>query len=124
VGVLIGYSLGALFYWPVVAILCATIPLTSVALTLIYLPETPTWFLTKKRKEEALFALKRVRDPKCSEAAVKRELRQLGGVLDSSPEWNKWAELGKASSLKPLALITFYFFTYQFSGKLFTCLVN
>jgi Sugar (and other) transporter len=120
VGVLIGYSLGAVFYWPVVAILCALIPLVSVALTLIYLPETPTWYLTKRRRKEANDALRAVRDPDRSDSAIKRELDHLGGVLDSAPDWNKWRELRKGSSMKPLALVTFYFFTYQFSGKYMT----
>jgi len=126
-GVLIGYSLGALFYWPIVAIICALIPLVSVALTLNYLPETPTWYLTKKRKEEARDALRAVRDPARSAFAIKRELDHLGGVLDSAPDWSQWRELMKVSSLKPLALVSFYFFTYQFSGTyllLFMCLFS
>ena len=115
-GVLIGYSLGALFYWPVVALVSAAVPLTSVILSLIYLPETPTWYLMQKRPEEARVALAAVRDASCPAKVVDAELRHLGGVLDSAGDVSQWRELTKPSSLKPLALVVFYFFTYQFSG--------
>ncbi|CAB3384187.1 Hypothetical predicted protein [Cloeon dipterum] len=115
-GVLIGYSLGALFYWPVVAVLSALIPLASVTLTLIYLPESPTWYLTKKRSAEARLALQKVRDPALPAEKVDAELAHLGGVLESGGTHSTWHELSKGSSLKPLALVIFYFFTYQFSG--------
>jgi len=114
--VLIGYSLGALFYWPVVALVSAAVPLTSVILSLIYLPETPTWYLMQKRPEEARVALAAVRDASCPAKVVDAELRHLGGVLDSAGDVSQWRELTKPSSLKPLALVVFYFFTYQFSG--------
>ncbi|XP_059484916.1 uncharacterized protein LOC132202182 [Neocloeon triangulifer] len=116
IGVLLGYSLGALFYWPVVAILSSLVPLTAVILSLIYLPETPTWYLTNKREIEARVALQAVRDPKCPKAIINEELEHLGGVSDDGRRTSKWSELKKGSSLKPLALVTFYFYTYQFSG--------
>jgi len=115
-GVLIGYTLGALFYWPVVALLCALVPLTSVTLSLLILPETPTWYLTQHRPEEARAALCAVRDPNCPPDAITEELDHLGGVLDSAGNVSKWHELKKPSSLKPLLLVIFYFYTYQFSG--------
>lgn len=86
---------------------------------MIYLPETPTWYLTQKRPAEARVALAAVRDVSCPAKVVDAELRHLGGVLDSTGDVSKWQELVKPSSLKPLALVIFYFFTYQFSGVCF-----
>ncbi|CAB3384188.1 Hypothetical predicted protein [Cloeon dipterum] len=116
-GVLTGYSLGALFYWPYVAFLSAGIPLTAVVLQIIFLPETPTWYLTQNRRNEARAALQWVRDPESSAEEIDQELAHLGGVTDDAGHpTSKWAELKRPSALKPLALITFFFYTYQFSG--------
>jgi hypothetical protein len=116
--VLLGYTFGALVSWPYVALLAALMPLTSVTLSLVYLPETPTWLLQHNRPDDAHAALTKLRDPKYISSDIKYELSLLGGQFESPDEIkkSKIKVLCESSNLKPLGLVAFYFLSYQFSG--------
>ncbi|KAF4520954.1 hypothetical protein B566_EDAN008765 [Ephemera danica] len=114
-GVLLGYTLGAMFTWPFMALFSALVPLTSVTLAFIYLPETPTWLLQNRTLDEARKALVKLRDPTASGRVINKELSILGGDV-STEKLSKMQVLSDLSTLKPLLLVMFYFFSYQFSG--------
>ena len=111
VGIFWAYAAGLKMDWQGVAYI-AIIPAVLQFVTIIFLPETPQWLLSKGRKADALKALQAVRDPHMD---VQEECRDIDEGLDYSDKFS-WSEFSKPELLQPLVISTAIMTFQQFSG--------
>lgn len=101
-GILVVYILGAFLKdnWRLVAGLSAAFPILTAVSTLVLLPESPLWLLSKGRDRDT-------------------ELRAVPGpqeALQAGRQLGKLRTLALPQAWKPLFVLNGYFFFQQFSG--------
>ncbi|XP_058121179.1 facilitated trehalose transporter Tret1-2 homolog [Anopheles ziemanni] len=119
-GVLIQYTLGAFTTWKVLSGISVVVPVLALVL-MLFMPETPNYLVSKQKPEKALKSLAKLRG---SSVNIEREVDQLKAFAAKTNASGKkkmsFHETVQAlvhpSSLKPFAILTFYFMMYQFSG--------
>lgn len=101
-GILVVYILGAIFKdnWRLVAAISAAFPILTAVTTLVLLPESPLWVLTKGRGKDT--ELRPVPEPQ--------------GAVSSSSKTSVLRILTLPQAWKPLFVLNGYFFFQQFSG--------
>lgn len=114
IGILLVYLFGAFLPWTTLAGI-ATIPTLFMAILMIFMPETPSWLVSKNKKSEAEQSLKALRG---EDNDNEQELTQLQDQIKSSQQ-------GQGFSFKsyltrqhgcPLLLALGLMFFQQFSG--------
>jgi len=121
-GNLLMYILGWAMPWRLTCLPGAAIPLLPILLVFL-LPETPSWLLSRGRRDDALASLAKLRGLPTESDAIKKEMRVL-------EKMNEELEGGGGASLRslfgrlvdrtvilPMALLVFLFFTQSFSGS-------
>ncbi|XP_014241814.1 facilitated trehalose transporter Tret1-like [Cimex lectularius] len=116
-GVLIEYALGAVFQWPIVALLSSMVPTIALVGSFL-LPESPSWLMSAGREEDCKAALEKLRGPTCD---VEYEASQLVSFAHQhnihKPTLKETLKgLVHPSAYKPFFILAFYFLIYQFSG--------
>ncbi|XP_058126495.1 facilitated trehalose transporter Tret1-like [Anopheles ziemanni] len=123
IGMLIVYSLGYMFKddWRYVCTICGAFTIVSM-LTVIPLPESPSWLVGKKRLPEAERYLKVIRGIKeDNHPEIKAELKALEENIarfrsSESKKTSKMVQLKKPEVYKPLTIMCTFFVFQQFSG--------
>lgn len=131
-GFFLGYLLGTLVTWREVALICLTIPVFTV-IAICFVPETPLWLLSRGREKQARKSLQWLRGWVKPEV-VEKEFLELQRYSTNSNRCNpcqksdqtcthppptlieKMKELIRKRSLKPMFIVTMFFFFCQFSG--------
>lgn len=133
IGISLVYFLGSITTWRLTALMCCSIPICT-AIAICFVPETPYWLLSKKRKEDALKSLMWLRGWVPSSKYVEREFNEIVRYSDES---NRCVSCQKADSkcphppaspkellrelyrkrtLKPFFVVIMMFIFAQFSG--------
>ncbi|XP_049535263.1 uncharacterized protein LOC125950919 [Anopheles darlingi] len=122
IGMLCIYTLGYVFKndWRFVCMICGIFTVVSL-LTVIPLPESPSWLVSKKRMEKAERCLKVVRAIKeDNNPEIRAELDALEDNIArfraSQTKKSKIEQLKKPEVYKPLAIMCTFFFFQQFTG--------
>ncbi|XP_055716571.1 facilitated trehalose transporter Tret1-like [Phlebotomus papatasi] len=131
-GFFLGYLLGTIVTWREVALICLTIPVFTV-IAICFVPETPLWLLSRGREKQARKSLQWLRGWVKPEV-VEKEFLELQRYSTNSNRCNpcqksdqtcthppptlieKMKELIRKRSLKPMFIVTMFFFFCQFSG--------
>lgn len=130
------YSLGWMFYWRTVALICFTVPVLTI-LVILLVPETPLWLLMHDRVEAARKSLQWLRGW-VSAGAVQEELNELqrycsasrkcklceeeeeGGSLcgcQARDTWReRWIRFTATKNAKPFCVVTLFLVFAQLSG--------
>uniref|UniRef100_A0A182P6F5 Major facilitator superfamily (MFS) profile domain-containing protein n=1 Tax=Anopheles epiroticus TaxID=199890 RepID=A0A182P6F5_9DIPT len=124
IGMLLVYSLGYMFKedWRYVCTICGVF--TGVSLiTVIPLPESPSWLVGKKRPQDAERYLKVIRAIKeDNHPEIRAEIKALEENVarfrstESSKKASKLVQLKKPEVYKPLSIMCIFFMFQQFSG--------
>ncbi|XP_073993665.1 facilitated trehalose transporter Tret1-like isoform X3 [Rhodnius prolixus] len=117
-GVLAEYFLGALFTWPVVALLSSLVPALAL-LGACLIPESPSWLMSAGREEDSLKSLKKLRGRNCDiqgEVDKLADFAKTHNVQKPSTVKDTIRALTRPSAIKPFFIIVLYFLIYQFSG--------
>lgn len=115
IGILLCFVAGRYMNWSSLAFLGGTLPVPFL-ISMVLIPETPRWFVSKGKQERARKALQWLRGKK---ADVDPELK---GIIKSHVESEKNAtnvgimQLLKKCNLKPLSISLGLMFFQQFSG--------
>jgi len=122
-GTAILYAIGNVLNWRSTALVCCSIPIATIV-CISMVPETPMWLLTKNRKQQALKSLQWLRgwvEPEL----VREEFEQLERYTKVSNQsrhgdqmatfGEKFKELKRQKSLKPLFIIICCFFFAAFN---------
>ncbi|XP_063218760.1 facilitated trehalose transporter Tret1-like [Bacillus rossius redtenbacheri] len=131
-GIFAVYVLGALFkeHWRSVALLSAAVPPATALLTYLFVPETPTWLLTRGRVREAEASFRKLRNLDGTQDIPEdlgREFRAMSVRAAAEPPETgdvgyvvacrrALAPLRLPQAWKPLVVLNTYFFFQQFSG--------
>lgn len=114
-GILLVFAVGTFVDWSTLAYIGGSLPIPFLLLMLI-IPETPRWYVSKGRDEEARKALQWLRGQK---ADVDPELKGIIKTHTDSERQssnNGLMQLLRRSNLKPLAISLGLMFFQQFSG--------
>ncbi|XP_031622745.1 facilitated trehalose transporter Tret1-like [Contarinia nasturtii] len=132
-GIVMIYSLNTMMSWRKVCFICANLPLITAIAVFFLLPETPQFLLSKNRTAAAKVSLRRLRGWVPYEA-VAQEFEDLQRQSERSKSCytcikqdlacthalptmsEKFAELKRKSTLKPLFIIITLFFLMPFTG--------
>ncbi|XP_053693390.1 facilitated trehalose transporter Tret1-2 homolog isoform X2 [Sabethes cyaneus] len=122
VGMLFIYTLGYIFKdnWRLVCIICGVFTLVSL-LSVIPIPESPSWLVAKNKLPKAEKSLKKVRAIKENEnPQIHRELDILADNIArfraNQTSKSKWVMLQRPEVYKPLTIMCTFFFFQQFTG--------
>uniref|UniRef100_A0A182NAM7 Major facilitator superfamily (MFS) profile domain-containing protein n=1 Tax=Anopheles dirus TaxID=7168 RepID=A0A182NAM7_9DIPT len=122
IGMLSIYTLGYVFKndWRFVCMICGVFTVVSL-LTVLPLPESPSWLVSKKRLEKAERCLKVVRAIKDDDhPEIRAELdaleENIARFRSSQTKKSKLDQLKKPEVYKPLAIMCTFFFFQQFTG--------
>ncbi|KAJ7379390.1 Solute carrier 2 (Facilitated glucose transporter) member 8 [Desmophyllum pertusum] len=77
-GIILAYLAGYFFYWDWVALL-GCVPPALLFILMFWMPESPRWYLGKKRKNDALKSLLWLRG---SQTGIEDECREMQAALD------------------------------------------
>lgn len=117
-GVLIQYVLGSFLSWQALSAICGAVPVISL-LSMLIMPETPNYLLTKNDPEKARHSLAKLRgstfnvDGEIDQMLLFKEKNHVE-KLKGGKETIK--ALLQPSTLKPFGILVLYFLMYQFSG--------
>lgn len=132
-GFFMGYLLGTVLPWRIVALVCLSVPLFTMV-AIFFIPETPFWLLARGRTDQALKALQWLRGwvPAANVAQEFKEMQRYSDfstkctpcqkekseVCDHPPANLKdhMKELVRKRTLKPMIIVTAFFAITQFSG--------
>jgi len=122
-GNLLMYILGWGLPWRLTTLPGALIPILPILL-LALIPESPSWLLSRGRREEATQSLARLRGLEENSSALKEEMRMIEGSSGESQGTGEAPSICLTISrifdrtvLLPMALLVFLFFTQSFSGS-------
>jgi len=122
-GNLLMYILGWGLPWRLTTLPGALIPILPILL-LALIPESPSWLLSRGRREEATQSLARLRGLEVNSSALKEEMRMIEGSSGESQGTGEAPSIRLTISrifdrtvLLPMALLVFLFFTQSFSGS-------
>lgn len=124
VGILMIYTLGFIFPsdWRMVAGIAAIFCIFTLSLV-FFIPESPTWLISKGRLDDARKALGYIRAIKRNELYTSELLNEEMQSLEiqinsrsSSGNDSLWSTLKRPEIYKPLAIINAFFAFQQFSG--------
>lgn len=93
----------------------ALLPILSILLTLLVIPESPLWLRDQNRPDDALKILKRFRGVPQDETAPAELLFELKPRLQKKKQ-NLFKHLIKRNAMVPFIIMLSYFFFQQFSG--------
>lgn len=113
-GILITYVIGAFVPWNVLAWILSAFPALLFG-AMYFMPETPTWLLSKNREEEARKSLQFLRGVH-TDINVEFERLKANMAKGTNSQQIKPKELLKGSVLKPLLLSMALMLLQQFSG--------
>lgn len=114
-GILLVFAVGTFVNWSILAYIGACLPVPFLLLMLV-IPETPRWYVSKGRDEEARKALQWLRG---KQADVDPEIK---GIIKTHTDAERQSssngirQLLRRSNLKPLAISLGLMFFQQFSG--------
>lgn len=117
-GVTIEYIVGSFLPWYLLAFISAMIPTFALVVS-FFLPESPSWLLSRGLTEQCRAALKSLRGDTCdveSELNALVEFNQRNNMSEKLSLKETIANVIHPSALKPLFILGMYFFIYQFSG--------
>ena len=112
VGVLVAYLLGVWikpYYWLAVVAMCIV---ASLAVSMLFIPETPRWLLVDGQQKKAIAALTWLRGD-C--ANIANEFSEIEGSLQEQ-ETLSCSEFRRPTLYKPLFICVMLMFFQQFSG--------
>lgn len=118
-GILIVHLCGTFLHWQQTATICSFFPLLCFIIV-IFVPESPSWLLSKGDVEKAkeAFVWLRGSSPEATEELrdlIEKQSRTTDDVNNKS--WkNIHEEVVKVGFLRPLLVILVFFFVMQFSG--------
>ncbi|XP_055593542.1 facilitated trehalose transporter Tret1-2 homolog [Uranotaenia lowii] len=122
IGMLFIYSLGYMFKddWRFVCVLCGIFTLVSL-ISVVPIPESPSWLVAKNKMPKAEKSLKKVRAIKeNNHPKIHEELDNLADNIArfraSQTSKSKWVVLKKPEVYKPLTIMCTFFFFQQFTG--------
>jgi len=122
-GNLLMYILGWGLPWRLTTLPGALIPILPILL-LALIPESPSWLLSRGRREEATQSLARLRGLEVESSAIKEEMRMIEGSSGEGQGSGEAPSISLTISrifdrtvLLPMALLVFLFFTQSFSGS-------
>ncbi|EDO42861.1 predicted protein [Nematostella vectensis] len=110
-GLLLAYSMGVVLKWRWLACSGAIFPALLVVL-MFFVPETPRWSLSHKRRRDALDAMMWFRGP---EADVEEECYRIEATMDNTQSMS-CAEFCRPAIMKPLFISIALMFFQQFCG--------
>lgn len=131
-GYTIVYSLGWMVSWRSAALICFSVPLVTI-LVILFVPETPLWYLMHNRVDEARTSLQWLRGW-VPAAAVQNELKELQRYCAaarrcklcqeddancgcSRDTWRqRWGHFTATQNLKPFCIVTLFLVFAQLSG--------
>ncbi|KAK6638534.1 hypothetical protein RUM43_006801 [Polyplax serrata] len=131
-GMLLGYAMGAFLPWRTVSwvsIVCCLIPV--VITVFFFVPESPTWLVSKNRVEHARISLNwlyKLEAESNREKLVDRKLKELmrdkeqklAASRGKPSVWRKFEGLKKPTGYKPLLIMIILFFFQQYTGVYIT----
>lgn len=124
-GILVQFILGTFLNWRTIALVCSAMPLLTI-LALFFVPESPYWYLSKNRVQEARKSLAWLRgwvDPHeindefdvIHQALIQK--RRLFDANTSTRFLERFAPYTKRAFLRPFALVLATLFVGCFCGK-------
>lgn len=117
-GVMLEYGFGAFLSWEILAAVSTIIPVLSIIAGFL-MPESPSWLLSKGRKDACRNSLRRLRASNYDVETEVENLYQFSRRQDSQGS-NTFKEtianILDPSCLKPFVILILYFLIYQFSG--------
>lgn len=126
-GILLVYGFGMVLKedWATVAVVTATLPVMGLFAVWFFVPESPSWLISKNRLEMARENLCRIYGVKGHTDEILEEIEVLVSHKDKTKTVTfnnrkccaQVLELSKASCLKPFVIVLTYFFFQQFSGS-------
>lgn len=127
------YSLGWMFYWRTVALICFSVPVLTI-LVILFVPETPLWLLMRNQEDRARKSLQWLRGWVSGET-VDAELKELQRYCANAKKcklchddeslcgcqlrdaWSdKWHRFVAPRNLKPFCVVTLFLVFAQLSG--------
>lgn len=117
-GVTIEYVVGSVLPWPILALISGVIP-TIAFISSFFLPESPTWLLSRGLTEQGRQSLKKLRGDGCDVDAELQELIDFTKRTNSNQKPSAketFRAVIHPSAIKPFAILSLYFLVYQFSG--------
>lgn len=117
-GILVSHVVGTFLSWQLTALICGFFPVISFALVYAA-PESPSWYLSKGRVDEALESFQWLRG---HGAEARKEfdaimLNQNTSSTAGNYSWSSVKEnIRRPAFVKPLLILLGFFFTMQFSG--------
>lgn len=112
-GMLYAYSFGYFLHWTWLAIACSAVIVVMVV-ALFFMPETPRWFLSKGRKDDAIQAMYWLRG---KNANIFVELEEMEKSITVAKDVVAWKEFLKPTLLKPLIICILMFALQQLCGN-------
>jgi len=115
-GVLFAFVLGSLVTWQTLSLSLTGIP-CFLLLLLPLLPETPRYYISQDRQEDALKSLVYLRGANKNSRGIQRELEQIQeNFRQDQEDSSSWKDLFVASSLKPILISLALIFFQQMCG--------
>ena len=113
-GILAVNSIGLRIGWRWTTVICSVFPVI-MTLSLLPMPETPRWLLSKDRKEEALTSLRWLRGDSC-EREIEKEMCEIEQALLEHKDQATWKDFTQKYLYKPLIISVALMIFQQFCG--------
>ena len=118
-GILISHVLGTFLHWQLTAAICAVFPLLCF-LTIAFVPESPSWLLSKGHVDKARSAFEWLRGSGAAAQEEFRDLMEKQCLVNVDRNYSSWKnvheQVTNKAFLRPLGVILVFFFVMQFSG--------
>lgn len=104
-----------MYNWDTLAFVSAIIPTMSMCL-ICFIPESPTWLMSKRNETRCRASLRRLRDSRCDVDAEVNNLKVFFKTNESTSFKDKFQLIKQPSIYKPFVIISLYFLLSQLSG--------